>query len=157
MIRKAHLEDLPTIQQLYFNLFEIMADIEPQYMKAAKQDETFIKSVIQGENDFTIFIAEEDSQVQGFAIAQLQTAPPYNCYVQQHLIYLMDLVVTPHNRGKGYGKALIQAVKDWGIINKVDYFELNVLAHNKQAIELYLKEGLETFSQSMRMRLDNQI
>jgi len=156
MIRKAHLEDLPTIQQLYFNLFEVMADLEPHYMKAAAQDQDFIKSVILGENDFTIFVAEDNNEVQGFAIAQLQSAPPYNCFVQQRLVYLMDLVVNPNSRGKGYGKTLIQAVKAWGVENKVDYFELSVLAQNKKAIELYLREGFDTFNLSMRMRLDNQ-
>ncbi|MDR0195042.1 MAG: GNAT family N-acetyltransferase [Myroides sp.] len=156
MIRKALLEDLSTIQQLYFNLFEIMADLEPHYMKAVAQDQDFIKSVILEENDFTIFVAEDNNEILGFAIAQLQSAPAYNCFVQQRLVYLMDLVVNPNSRGKGYGKTLIQAVKAWGIENKVDYFELSVLAQNKKAIELYLREGFGTYNLSMRMRLDNQ-
>ncbi|MDM1397303.1 GNAT family N-acetyltransferase [Myroides odoratimimus] len=156
MIRKAHLEDIPTIQQLYFNLFEVMADLESHYMKAAQQDTAFIESVIKGENDFIIFAAEDDKEVQGFAIAQLQSAPPYNCFVQQRCVYLMDLVVDPDSRGKGYGKKLIHAVKEWGVQNKVDYFELNVLSQNKKAIDLYLREGFEPFNISMRMRLDDK-
>lgn len=139
MIRKAHINDLPIIHKLYSVLFDTMANLEPDYMKAAKQDEAFVKSVINEENDFTIFVAEDNNQVQGFAIAQLQSAPTYNCFVQQRLVYLMDLVVSPDSRGKGYGKKLIHAVKAWGMEHNVEYVELSVLTQNKKAIELYLR------------------
>jgi len=156
MIRKAHLDDIPAIHNLYSTLFDGMAALEPAYMKVAQQDTAFIESVIKGENDFIIFVAEDDKEVQGFAIAQLQSAPPYSCFVQQRLVYLMDLVVNPDSRGKGYGKKLIQTVKEWGVQNKVDYFELSVLSQNNKAIDLYLREGFETFNISMRMRLDDK-
>ncbi|MDM1326699.1 GNAT family N-acetyltransferase [Myroides odoratimimus] len=156
MIRKAHLDDIPAIHKLYSTLFDGMAALEPAYMKVAQQDTAFIESVIKGENDFIIFVAEDDKEVQGFAIAQLQSAPPYNCFVQQRLVYLLDLVVNPDSRGKGYGKKLIQTVKEWGVQNKVDYFELSVLSQNNKAIDLYLREGFETFNISMRMRLDDK-
>jgi len=154
MIRKAQQRDLAAIQDLYAILFQGMADLEPHYMKAARQDEDFVKSVIQGENDFTVFVVEEEDVIQGFAIAQLQHSPPYNAFVQEHCVYLMDLVVHPTTRGKGYGKALIQRVKDWGIEKQAAYFELSVLTQNKQAIALYEREGLRAFNQSMRLRLD---
>lgn len=156
MIRKANLNDLPVIHRLYSILFDGMKELEPDYMKSAIQDDDFIKSVIREENNFTIFVAEDKNEVHGFAIAQIQSAPPYNCFVQQQCVYLMDLVVNPNNRGKGVGKALIQAVKDWGIVHKVDYFELAVLTQNTRAIALYEKEGFKSFNQSMRMRLDNK-
>lgn len=156
MIRKAHLDDISAIHKLYSTLFDRMATLEPAYMKVAQQDTAFIESVIKGENDFIIFVAEDDKEVQGFAIAQLQSTPPYNCFVQQRLVYLMDLVVSPDSRRKGYGKKLIQTVKEWGVQNKVNYFELSVLSQNNKAIDLYLREGFETFNISMRMRLDNK-
>ncbi|MDM1407426.1 GNAT family N-acetyltransferase [Myroides sp. DF42-4-2] len=154
MIRKADIQDLTQVQELYEMLFSSMADLEPNYMKEAKQDESFIRSVILGENDFSIFVAEKEGQIQGFAIAQLQNSPPYNCFVQQRCVYLMDLVVNPRIQGKGFGTKLIERVKEWGQENKVDYFELNVLSTNQKAIELYKRMGLEPFSHSMRMRLN---
>ncbi|MCC9043213.1 GNAT family N-acetyltransferase [Myroides sp. M-43] len=156
MIRKATIEDLLSIHNLYKILFDRMVELEPNYMKSATQDTTFIKSVIKGENDFTIFIAEDNKEVQGFAIAQLQSAPLYNCFIQQRCIYLMDLIVSPDNQGKGYGKKLIQSIKEWGVQNKVEYFELSVLTENTRAIALYEIEGFTAFNQSMRMRLDNK-
>ena len=155
MIRKAELRDLPAIEDLYAILFQGMADLEPTYMKAARQDEAFVASVIQEENDFTVFVVEDEGGIQGFAITQLQQSPPYNAFVQQRCVYLMDLVVHPSTRGKGYGKALIQRVKEWGIEKQAAYFELSVLTRNTQAIALYEREGLRPFNQSMRMRLES--
>lgn len=156
MIRKATQNDLPAIQNLYSILFQGMAELEPDYMQEAKQDEAFVQSVIREENDFTVFVVEEEAGIQGFAIVQLQHSPPYNSFVQQHCVYLMDLVVNPETRGKGYGKALIQRVKEWGIEKQATYFELSVLTRNTQAIALYEREGLRPFNQSMRMRLDRE-
>lgn len=156
MIRKATIEDLPSIHNLYKILFDRMAELEPNYMKPAPQDDTFIQRVICEEDNFSIFVAEYNNEVQGFAIAQLQNTPPYNCFVQQRCVYLMDLVVNPNTRSKGLGKELINAVKKWGITYKADYFELSVLSDNNRAIALYEKEGFTTFNQSMRMRLDSK-
>lgn len=154
MIRKAREEDAVSLSELYRVLFKGMADLEPYYMKEASQDPAFIDSIIQGEHDFVVFVAEDEGQIQGFAIAQLQNSPPYNAFVQERCVYLMDLVVNPITRGKGYGKALMQRVKEWGIENQVSYFELSVLTQNHKAIALYEREGLRPFNQSMRMRLD---
>jgi len=153
MIRKARVEDAVRLSELYRILFKGMADLEPHYMKEASQDSAFIDSIINEENDFTVFVAEDDGQIQGFAIAQLQNSPPYNAFVQERCVYLMDVVVNPTTRGKGFGKALIQRVKEWGIEHQVHYFELSVLTQNQKAIALYEREGLRPFSQSMRMRL----
>jgi len=154
MIRLAHSNDLAAIQHLYTLLFKGMGEFEPAYMKEAIQDKAFVESVIRGEQDFALFVVEDEGAIQGFALAQLQNSPPYNAFLQQRCVYLMDLVVHPNTRGKGYGKMLIQRVKEWGLENQVDYFELTVLHRNQQAIALYEREGFQPFSQSMRMRLD---
>ncbi|MBB1137898.1 GNAT family N-acetyltransferase [Myroides sp. WP-1] len=154
MIRKATLRDLSSIQNLYTILFERMAELEPNYMQKANQDEAFVTLAIRGEDNFTVFVIEDEGGIQGFALTQLQQSPPYNAFVQQSCMYLLDLVVHPSTRGKGYGKALIQRVKNWGIEKEAAYFELTVLTQNTQAIQLYEREGLRPFSQSMRMRLE---
>ncbi len=156
MIRKAHTADVATLQELYTLLFENLAELEPAYMQQANQEKAFLELAIREENNFALFVLEEENSIQGFAIAQLQDSPPYNAFVPQRCVYLMDLVVHPTTRGKGYGTALIEHVKNWGIENQVDYFELTVMHRNQQAIALYEREGFRPFSQSMRMRLDTK-
>lgn len=154
MIRKGHLEDIDAISQLYVNLFEDMADLSPEYLKVAEQDRPFLVSALSGENDMMVFVAEEKEEVKGFAIAQIQETPAYSCIVQQRLVYLIDLVVGPDCRNRGYGKKLLDAVKEWGKSRLVSFMELSVLAKNKKAMDLYLREGFEPYDYSMRIRLD---
>lgn len=152
MIRSAYTKDLPQINQLYYSLFEFMQNHEPNYMKATQQDQAFLNSVVEQKNNFISFVYERNKSIDGFVIAQLKGSPPYNCFIPQKCVYLMDIIVSHKRRGLGIGKALIKEVEKWGQKHKVDYMELDVLAMNKSAIKLYEREGFTPFSLSMRKR-----
>lgn len=47
--------------------------------------------------------------------------------VPHRFAYLMDLIVRPEQRNQGVATALLDAVKQWGAANKLDYVELQVL------------------------------
>src|SRR5699024_1511247 len=99
MIRPAQQKDIPQINDLYFTLFEQMQKYEPDYMKSAYQDEGFLRSVVQQENNFIAFVDETEPEINGFVIAQLQESPKYNCFIDQKCFYLMDNVVSTQKRG----------------------------------------------------------
>ena len=56
-------------------------------------------------------------------------------------------------RGKGIGRRLIQAVKDWAAARKLEYIELGVLTQNEGAIRLYESMAFTEDRKVMRMRL----
>ncbi|MFD2902468.1 GNAT family N-acetyltransferase [Sphingobacterium anhuiense] len=152
-IRKATSADLPQIKALYSLLFEQLANYEPDYLQPALQDEAFLQQVVAAADNFVAFIYTIDGEAKGFAIAKLEESPPYNCFVPLKCMYLMDIVVDQNMRGKGIGKALIDRIKQWAKEQEADYLELSVLAKNTLAEALYLREGFETFSKSMRMKI----
>ena len=152
-IRKATPADLPQIKILYSLLFEQLANYEPDYLQPALQDEAFLQQVVATADNFVAFIYTIDGEAKGFAIAKLEESPPYNCFVPLKCMYLMDIVVDQNMRGKGIGKALIDRIKQWAKEQEADYLELSVLAKNTLAEALYLREGFETFSKSMRMKI----
>lgn len=154
MIREVGLDDIDRIHELYRTLFEHMQDLEPEYMTVSDQDPLFLQSVISQENDFIGLVYEEDTQVEGLVVAQLQTAPPYNCFLPQRSVYLMDIIVAPDKRGRGIGRQLLEEIKQWAIGHGVDFLELNVLSNNEPALRLYQEAGFRSFSKSMRMRLE---
>ncbi|WP_455682644.1 hypothetical protein [Thomasclavelia sp.] len=92
-IRKANIDDLEEIKNLYQVLFREMAQLQPEYFKAAKQDDNFIKLII--ENDDSDILIAQDIKIIGLALVQKQKTPPYNCLVEHNFTYLMDLVVDP--------------------------------------------------------------
>ena len=151
-IEIADFNSLTEIKVLYEQLFSDMAKLQPQYFRTAMQDEEFIKSMIESERG-DILIAKENNQIQGFALVQEQTTPPYHSFVFHRYAYLMDLVVDLNQRGKGIGKALLNEVKNWAKIRKLEYVELSVLTQNKTAMELYEKMEFMECSRVMRMNL----
>jgi len=156
-IRKATPADLPQIKILYSLLFEQLANYEPDYLQPALQDEAFLQQVVAAADNFVAFIYTIDGEAKGFAIAKLEESPPYNCFVPLKCMYLMDIVVDQNMRGKGIGKALIDRIKQWAKEQEADYLELSVLAKNTLAEALYLREGFETFSKSMRMKINSRL
>lgn len=101
-IRKATTKDISGIIDLYTILFSDMAKLQPGYFKVAKQDDEFIRMIIENE-DSDILIAY-DTKIIGLALVQKQKTPPYNCLVEHNFAYLMDFVVEPVFRNKGIGK-----------------------------------------------------
>ena len=151
-IRKAVPADLPDIQRLYKYLFADMAALQPDYIRAASQDEAFILSVIR-EEPSDILLACEEGKTLGFALVQLQRTPPYTCMVPHTYAYLTDLAVEPAARGRGLGRALLDAVKGWGRERGADYVELQVLRQNHGALRLYEREGFRDEMHTLRCPL----
>ena len=132
-IRKATTKDISGIIDLYTILFSDMAKLQPGYFKVAKQDDEFIRMIIENE-DSDILI-------------------PYNCLVEHNFAYLMDFVVEPVFRNKGIGKKLIESVKKWALEKDCKYIELNVLSQNDKAIALYKAMDFDEEMKTMRMKL----
>lgn len=139
MIRLISQQDIPQVNELYYSLFKQTAELEPFYHKASYQKEEFLRIVADQKDGFVGYVYEKEEKIIGFVIAELQTAPSYECFKSSRSAYLMDIVVDTQYRGQGIGKKLIKKIKEWSINNKVDYLELNVLAKNESAYNLYLR------------------
>ena len=151
-IELAGVTDVNAIKGLYETLFEDMSKLQPDFFRAAGQDGDFIKSVIESGSD-DIFLAKENQQVLGFALVQQKSTPPFPCFVPLQYAYLLDLVVASDQRGRGIGRQLIQAVKDWAAARKLEYIELGVLTQNEGAVRLYESMAFTEDRKVMRMRL----
>lgn len=152
VIRYGNIKDIPNINKLYEILFKDMANLQKDYIKESKQDENFIKMAIE-KKDYDIFVSEENNEIIGFAVVQEMKTPPYNCIVEHSYSYVIDIVVSPSQRGRGIGKKLLNEIKNWSINRKLNYIELNVLSNNISAIKLYENLGYEECSKIMRKKL----
>lgn len=151
-IELASINDLKDIKKLYEILFVDMSELQPEYYRAANQDEGFLKTMIESEQD-DILIVKENHQILGFALVQQRDTPPFNCIVPHKYAHLMDIVIAPEQRGKGIGKQLIHAVKSWATLRKMEYIELGVLTQNKSAIKLYESMEFVECHKTMRMKI----
>jgi GNAT superfamily N-acetyltransferase len=133
MIRPATAEDTPTICRLIRGLAEY-----ERLAHVVALDEARMRAHLFGLRPFAeVLLAEEAGTVVGFALF----FPNYSTFLAQPGIYLEDLFVEPAHRGKGHGKALLQAVARLAVERGCGRLEWSVLNWNESAIRFYESLG----------------
>jgi GNAT superfamily N-acetyltransferase len=97
-----------------------------------------------------VLLAYQGSECAGFAIF----FPVYSTFLAQAGIYLEDLFVRPHLRGRGIGLALLAQVARIAIERGCGRVEWGVLDWNRPAIEFYKKLGAVPLDEWTQYRLD---
>jgi GNAT superfamily N-acetyltransferase len=80
-----------------------------------------------------LLAASEDGETVGFAVFFTS----YSTFLAKPGIYLEDLFVRPHARGKGFGKALLARLAKLAIERDCGRLEWSVLDWNEPAIKFY--------------------
>ncbi|MEM4986245.1 GNAT family N-acetyltransferase [Collimonas sp. H4R21] len=75
---------------------------------------------------------------------------------KEHYAYLYDWVIWPEHRGKGYGKAAMQATEQRARENSASRLMLNVFTHNRFGADLYQRYGFVTASSILVKRIDTE-
>jgi len=153
IIRKATLGDIEAIAAQYIRLFSEMAKMQPDCLKPAEQQKSYIRGAITSPDHLLLVAEKEGGGVAGFVLAQEQKSPAYPCLKPRRLAYLMDMAVSPECRDLGLGSGFIERVKGWAAARGLEYVELNVLEENVRAVDLYERHGFKSAMRSMRFKL----
>ena len=90
----------------------------------------------------------------GLALVQYAGwTPEFSCVLPHRYASLNDLVVAREKRCQGIGSLLLGAAKRWARDRRLEYLELNVLAQNSKAIELYESHDFVEATRTMRCML----
>jgi GNAT superfamily N-acetyltransferase len=100
---------------------------------------------------FGLICLEGDTPV-GFAVYFFN----YSTWQGQHGLYLEDLYVSPEQRGKGAGKALLSHLAKIALDNNCGRFEWSVLDWNTPSIEFYDSLGAKPQSEWIRYRMTGE-
>ncbi|WP_010676700.1 GNAT family N-acetyltransferase [Bacillus timonensis] len=92
---------------------------------------------ISSDENSTIFVAEEESQLIGFLMAI-----GGNARRNKHSVYIV-IGILEGCRGKGVGSKLFEELEKWAFIHKIHRLELSVVVRNKAGLSLYKKMGFE--------------
>ncbi len=152
MIRKANLNDIPAIAELYREQFKEMAKLIPGFIKEGDQSTEFIEKTISND-DSDILVYENDGAVVGFVLLQAKVRPDFSFMIPGKFCYIMDVIVTENHRNKGFGTALMNSAKDWTKEQNCSFISLDVLTNNPKAIALYDRLGFIPKAQEMYCRL----
>lgn len=152
MIRRATLDDITAISDLYREQFREMAKLIPDFIKEGDQSIEFLKNTISND-DSDILVYENDGIVIGFILLQAKERPDFDFMIPGKYCYIMDVLVTEAHRNKGFGTALMNSAKDWAKEQNCSFVNLDVLSNNTGAITLYKKLGFIPKAQEMYCKL----
>jgi GNAT superfamily N-acetyltransferase len=144
-IRPATPTDIPTI----LNFIRELATYEraPDAVVATEAD--LLRDGWGSTPRFTAIIAELDANPVGFALY----FTTYSTWRGHHGIRLEDIYVTPTQRGKGIGKALLAHLARVAVDQGCPRLEWDVLDWNAPAIAVYERIGAHILTEWRIMRL----
>ena len=144
-IRPATPEDIPEILAFIREL----ADYEREPQSAVATHADLLRDGFGPVKRFHCLMAEWEGKPAGFALYFYN----YSTWRGHAGIYLEDLFVRPHFRGKGIGKALLSAVAAIAHAEACPRLEWAVLDWNQPAIDFYNSLGATAMSEWTTMRL----
>lgn len=136
VIRTATPDDCGQILQFV----RALAEYEKLLHKVVATEEILQKHLFGDHPTAEVIIGEADGSPVGFALFFQN----FSTFLGQPGIYLEDLFVSPAQRGKGYGKALLACLAQIAIDRQCGRLEWSVLDWNTPAIEFYQSLGAET-------------
>lgn len=145
LIRRAEKSDIPDILKLIKELaeYEIL-------LHEVVTTEKHLEKVIFGEKKFVeVLIAEFDGELAGQTIFFHN----FSTFVGRPGLYIEDLYVRPHFRGKGIGKALLNEVIKLAKERDCGRVEWVVLDWNQPAIDFYKSIGAKPLDEWTIFRL----
>ena len=141
-------DDLPQLVELLMDLFDMEGDFEPNYSK----QEDGLKLIIEHPNRGRILVIKNSTKIIGMVnmLFTISTAEGGLALI------LEDFIIHPMNRGMGYGKLLLNAVKDFA--ENKDSKRITLLTDKiSEESQRFFKDQGFNFSKMipMRMHLDN--
>ena len=138
-------KDVPVI----LDLIRQLAEYEKAADRVVATEELLRESLFEN-HAAEVLLAEVDGQSVGFALFFTS----FSTWLGRAGIFLEDLFVLPSERGKGYGKGLLQRLAQIAVERNCGRLEWNCLDWNQPSIDFYLSLGAEKMDSWTTYRLE---
>jgi|ERR1700722_2010103 GNAT superfamily N-acetyltransferase len=145
-IRRAVVEDVPTIHQLIRDLALYERALEKARATPDELRESFFS---EAPNVFCDLVETDEGEVAGFAVWFLN----YSTWSGVHGIFLEDLFVKEDFRGRGYGTALLVHLAKECVAKGYRRLQWSVLDWNQPSIDFYRSLGAEAMDEWIIFRV----
>ncbi len=132
-ITPATADDVPTI----LRLIRALADYEKLSHEVVATEDGLRDALFGDRPGAECLIGRENGEAVGFALFFHN----FSTFLGRRGLYLEDLFVDPDHRGKGYGRALLQALAQLAVARRCGRLEWSVLDWNAPAIGFYRSVG----------------
>jgi len=135
-IRKANLKDIENnLLNIYIEGFKYHYNGRSDIF-SDKKDEELKNDLINTIKKNNILILENNEKIIGYIVYEIKEK--YN-----KIMWIDQLVIDINYRHNGYGKILMDKVKDIAILEKCQRIEFNCWSFNKNAIDMYKHLGFK--------------
>jgi GNAT superfamily N-acetyltransferase len=104
-------------------------------------------------NGGRMFIAEEEGRAVGWAVFIVEEGYLYVVEAERTQGYIAELYLDESVRGRGAGRALIEACEDEARRRGLSHIKIGVLSGNRNAAEMYGRAGYAPYSAALRKYL----
>lgn len=140
---------------------EVLLEFEQEIINAERPFDSTLKEGIIHYYDLKqlieiphaeVIVAEIDNEVIGSGYALIKNALDY--LKHSRFAYLGFMYVKPEHRGKGANRAILEALKQWAVTQKITELRLEVYDDNTIAKNAYLKAGFQPHLLEMRIEVN---
>lgn len=153
MVRRANKGDIQRLTDLLYQADAVHHGIRPDLFKGntPKYDEQQLEAILEDESK-PIFVYD-DGKVLGHAFCQMTEVKDHRLLQDIKTLYIDDICVDEHARGKHIGKSLFDYVRDYARSLGCNNITLNVWEGNDSAMNFYRSMGLRVQKTGMEMTL----
>ncbi len=153
VVRKAHLEDLKTVQYLNHQLFEHDHEYDPLLKMSWPYDSegtAFFTKRIAGEEG-VCFVAELQGNIVGYMCGGIMQPHCYRMIKKE--VELENTLVSEHYRGQRIGEKLFVSLTAWAREQGAERIFVSAAARNHGAIRFYRRVGFEDYATDLELDL----
>jgi len=118
------------------------AEYEKADYSSTDKAEKLSKALFAPNSNLKCLVAEMDNEVVGYCTFIKQ----FSTWDAEYYVYLDCLFLLEKTRGKGFGKKLMQQVKEYAITENCSIIQWQTPSFNKNAINFYNKLGAHSKS-----------
>ncbi len=155
-IRRATLEDVPAVAEMWKELMDWLAQYDGQYQRTPDGHEA-VSGVIAdciNANNSAVFMAEIGKTVVGYCICHVGKYPSWTTYAGRRNASISDMAVTQKARRKGIGAGLLAAAKEWFATHNVRHIKvMSIHAQNEAAMSFWRSMGFRPSSETLALEI----
>ena len=153
MVRKADKEDIQSIIQLFHQVNMVHHVLRPDLFKphTTKYNEQELATMLN--DDSTPIFVFDDGGVLGYAFCQVTEVKNHQLLEDMKTLYIDDICVDEHARGKHVGKSLYEYVHGYAKSIGCNNITLNVWEGNEPALCFYRNMGMQVQKTTMEFIL----
>lgn len=155
LVRPAREQDYDELSAVFAEVDALHADALPElyrHVSGPVRSREYIAEIL-ARDDAALFVAEWDGSTAGVVHVEAREARDTPLHVPRRYAEVDTVVVREALRGRGIGRALIEAAERWARERGLESLQLVVYEFNRPAMGLYGRLGYATLRRTMRKRL----